>query len=254
MRLEGKVVLVTGAASGMGRVACERFAREGANLIATDIRSEGLAELAAAVERTGVGIVVQDGDVANEADVQDVVRLGMSRFGRIDGLYNNAGIFPDEDESALTLDEGVWGRVLDVNLKGVALYCKHVIPGMINAGGGSIVNASSFVTLVGCTVPQDAYTASKGGVSALTRSLAVQFGPHGVRVNAVCPGPVLTPLLQNLFADPVKAERRLARIPLKRFGQPEDVVNATLFLLSDEASWITGTCLSVDGGITINYF
>ncbi|OGO47155.1 MAG: short-chain dehydrogenase, partial [Chloroflexi bacterium RBG_16_64_32] len=166
----------------------------------------------------------------------------------------NAGIFPDEDGSIVDMDESVYQRVLDVNLKGVALCCKYGIPRLIEAGGGSVINVASFVALVGCTVPQDAYTASKGAVISLTRSLAVQYGRQGVRANAICPGPILTPMLESLFPNEEERLKRLNRIPLGRFGRPEDVVNAALYLASDESSWTTGTTFVVDGGISVNYF
>jgi NAD(P)-dependent dehydrogenase (short-subunit alcohol dehydrogenase family) len=255
MRLEGKTALITGAGSGMGRLACTKFAQEGANVIATDISSSGLAETAALVpEAARERVLTLAGDVSREDDVAAWVREGVARFGRLDVLYNNAGIFPDEDRSLLEMDEETFRRTLDVNLKGVMLCCKHAIPAIVAAGGGSVINVASFVALVGCTVPQDVYTASKGAVLALTKSLAVQFGPQRVRVNAICPGPVLTPMLQELFPSEEEKNKRLNRIPLGRFGLPEDIVYAALYLASDESSWTTGTEFVVDGGITINYF
>jgi NAD(P)-dependent dehydrogenase (short-subunit alcohol dehydrogenase family) len=255
MRLEGKTALITGAGSGMGRAACVTFAREGASVIATDISQAGLDETAALVEKEARGhIMPLAGDVSNEADVASWVRVGTERFGGLHILYNNAGIFPDDDRSVLSMDEDVYRRTLDVNLKGVMLCCKHAIPAIVRAGGGSVVNVASFVALVGCTVPQDAYTASKGAVLALTKSLAVQFGPQRVRVNAICPGPILTPLLADLFPTEEEKMKRLNRIPLGRFGLPEDIVYAALYLASDESSWTTGTEFVVDGGITVNYF
>jgi NAD(P)-dependent dehydrogenase (short-subunit alcohol dehydrogenase family) len=175
-------------------------------------------------------------------------------FGKVDVLYNNAGIFPDEDGSVADMEESVFQRVIDVNLKGIFLCCKYGVPELIRAGGGSIVNVASFVALVGCTVPQDAYTASKGAVISLTRSLAVQYGPKGVRANALCPGPIETPLTRELLKDEAARRLRLNRIPLGRFGRAEDVVNAALYLASDESAWTTGTTFVVDGGISVNYF
>ncbi len=194
------------------------------------------------------------GDVSAPPDVERAVEEGVRAFGSLNVLYNNAGIFPDEDTSVLDTDESVVQRVLDVNLKGVWLCCRYGIPKLIEAGGGSVVNVASFVALMGCTVPQDAYTASKGAVLSLTRSLAVQHGPQGVRVNAICPGPILTPMLESLFPSEEERLKRLNRIPLGRFGRPEDVVYAALYLASDESSWTTGTTFVVDGGITVNYF
>ena len=254
MRLADKTVLITGAGSGMGRLACQLFAREGARIVALDLAEAALRETAASVESEGGGIVAVVGNVAVAADVERAVAEGVRAFGGLHVLYNNAGIFPDEDQSVVEMDEGVWQRVLDVNLKGVALCCKYGIPELIKAGGGSVINVASFVALVGCTVPQDAYTASKGAVLSLTRSLAVQYGRQGVRANAICPGPVLTPMLESLFPNEEERLKRLNRIPMGRFGRAEDVVHAALYLASDESSWTTGTTFVVDGGITVNYF
>lgn len=254
MRLEGKTALITGAGSGMGRLAAEVFAREGAKVVATDISTDALQETVERVRGQGGEITGQAGDVRSAQDVRGWVERAVATYGQLDVLYNNAGIFPEEDGSVTEMDEEVYQRVIDVNLKGVSLCCKYGVPEMVRAGGGSIVNVASFVALVGCTVPQDAYTASKGAVLSLTRSLAVQFGPQHVRVNAICPGPIETPLLRELLSDEEARNRRLSRIPLGRFGRPEDIVNAALYLASDEASWTTGTTFVVDGGISVNYF
>ncbi len=255
MRLEGKTALITGAGSGMGRVAAILFSKEGANVIATDISSEALGVTAKLVAEHAHGSILPlAGDVSSAADVESWVRAGVERYGRLDVLYNNAGIFPDADRSVLEMDEATYRRTLDVNLKGVMLCCKYGIPEIVRAGGGSVINVASFVALMGCTVPQDAYTASKGAVLALTKSLAVQFGRQCVRVNAICPGPILTPLLADLFPSEEEKNKRLSRIPLGRFGLPEDIVYAALYLASDESSWTTGTEFVVDGGITVNYF
>jgi len=255
MRLEGKTALITGAGSGMGRVAAVLFAKEGADVIATDISHEGLDETARLVAEHAHGSILPlAGDVSSEDDVRSWVEAGVQRYGALNVLYNNAGIFPDADRSVLEMDEATYRRTLDVNLKGVMLCCKHGIPEIVRAGGGSVINIASFVALMGCTVPQDAYTASKGAVLALTKSLAVQFGRDHVRVNAICPGPILTPLLADLFPNEEEKMKRLNRIPLGRFGLPEDIVYAALYLASDESSWTTGTEFVVDGGITVNYF
>jgi NAD(P)-dependent dehydrogenase (short-subunit alcohol dehydrogenase family) len=254
MRLAEKRVFISGAGGGMGRLAAELFAKEGASVLAFDITEDGLRDTAAAVEANGGNIVTVAGDVSRAADVERAMSEGVAAFDRLDVLYNNAGIFPDEDQAVLDMDEAVFQRVLDVNLKGVALCCKYGIPHLVRAGGGSVVNVASFVALMGCTVPQDAYTASKGAVLSLTRSLAVQYGPHGVRANAICPGPILTPMLETLFPSEEEKMKRLNRIPLGRFGRAEDVVYAALYLASDESSWTTGTTFVVDGGITVNYF
>ncbi len=254
MRLADKTVLITGAGGGMGRLAAEVFAREGARIVAVDLVEPALRETVSSVEGEGGSIVAVTGDVSVAADVERAVAEGLRAFGELHVLYNNAGIFPDEDGSIVEMDEAVFQRVLDVNLKGVSLCCKYGIPRLIEAGGGSVINVASFVALMGCTVPQDAYTASKGAILSLTRSLAVQYGRRGVRVNAICPGPIETPLMAELLREPAEREKRLNRIPMGRFGRPEDVVYAALYLASDESSWTTGTTFVVDGGISVNYF
>lgn len=254
MRLADKTVLITGAGGGMGRLAAQIFAREGARIVAFDITEDGLRETVSSVESEGGKIVAVTGDVSVAADVERAVAEGLRAFGKLHVLYNNAGIFPNEDGSIVEMDEAVYQRVLDVNLKGVSLCCKYGIPRLVEAGGGSVINVASFVALMGCTVPQDAYTASKGAILSLTRSLAVQYGRRGVRVNAICPGPVETPLMADLLREPAERDKRLNRIPMGRFGRPEDVVYAALYLASDESSWTTGTTFVVDGGISVNYF
>ncbi len=254
-RLDSKVVFISGAGSGMGRLASEMFAKEGAKIIVTDIVEPiGQATVAQVRDAGGEALFVRT-DVSREADVVAAVRAGESAFGRINVLYNNAGIFPPEDGSVVDLEESVWDRVMNVNLKGIYLVCKHGIRALLRAGGGTVINIASFVALVGCSVPQDAYTASKGGVIALTKSLAVQFGPKGIRSNAICPGPIETPLLTSwLLTNPEARQVRLARIPLGRFGRPEDIVYLAMYLASDESSWTNGAVLVADGGITSNYF
>jgi len=254
-RLEGKAALITGAGSGMGRLASVVFAREGARIVVTDVVEAAGQETLAQVRAAGGEAIFARTDVAREADVAAAVRAGEGAFGRIDVLYNNAGIFPAEDGAVTDITEAVWDRVMNVNLKGIFLVCKHGIPALLRAGGGSIVNIASFVALVGCTVPQDAYTASKGGVIALTKSLAVQFGPKGIRTNAICPGPIETPLLTSwLLSNPEAKQVRLNRIPMGRFGRPEDIVHLALYLASDESTWTNGAVMVADGGITSNYF
>lgn len=254
MRLKEKVALITGAGSGMGKVAAKMFAKEGAQIIATDYAAESLEATVREVKEEGGEIIGVPGDVSNTEDVKRAIEEGKKAFGKINVLYNNAGIFPDEDTSVVETPEEVYQRVMDVNLKGVFLCCKYGVPALIEAGGGSIVNVASFVALVGCSVPQDAYTASKGAVLSLTRSLAVQYGPKNIRANALCPGPIETPLTAQILNTPEKRALRLNRIPLGRFGKAEDIVYAALFLASDESSWMTGTTFVVDGGISINYF
>ncbi len=255
MRLRDKVTLITGAGSGMGRLAALTFAREGARVVVADISPQAGAETAAQITHGGGQALFVDADVSKEAQVEALVRRGVERFGRLDVLYNNAGIFPERDGSVVDLDEAVWDLVMAVNLKGIYLCCKYAIPELLKAGGGSVINVASFVALVGCTVPQDAYTASKGGVIALTKSLAVQFGSRRIRTNAIAPGPIETPLLMSwLLNNPEAKKRRLDRIPAGRFGRPEDIVNMALYLASDESTWVNGSVMVVDGGITSNYF
>ncbi len=254
MRLADKTVLITGAGSGMGRLAAQMFAGEGAQIVAADVSEAALRETVGSVEKEGGAIIGVPTDVTDASNVRKLVKEGVKAFGKLNVLYNNAGIFPDDDTSVVETEESVYQRVIDVNLKGVYLCCKYGIPELIKAGGGSVINIASFTALMGCTVPQDAYTASKGAVLSLTRSLAVQYGPHGVRANAICPGPILTPMLESLFPTEEEKMKRLNRIPLGRFGRAEDVVYAGIYLASDESSWTTGTTFVIDGGITVNYF
>lgn len=254
-RLAGKIVLVTGAGSGMGRVASHMFAAHGAKIIAADMNETALRQTideASGTESESIVPVV--GDVTNETDVRRMIGEGAERFGTINVLYNNAGIMPEADTSVVQTDPDLWDMVQRVNVKSIYLICKYAVPGMIESGGGSIINIASFVALIGCTNPQDAYTASKGAVLSLTRSLAVQYGPKGIRANAICPGPILTPMTEQLFPNEAEKMKRLNRIPLGRFGRAEDIVNAGVFLASDESSWMTGSQFVVDGGITVNYF
>ncbi|MBI3548874.1 MAG: glucose 1-dehydrogenase [Elusimicrobia bacterium] len=254
-RLKDKVCLITGAASGMGKAACHLFAREGARIVAADVSKADGEEVVAAVKKAGGQAQFVQCDVSKETEVRRAVAEGAKAFGAIHVLYNNAGIFPSDDHSVVDTEEAVWDKVFAVNVKGVAFVCKHGIPELIKAGGGSVINIASFVALVGCSVPQDAYTASKGAVIALTKSLAVQYGPRGVRSNAICPGPIETPLLMEwLLKEPAEKAKRLNRIPMGRFGKPEDIVNLALYLASDESAWTNGAALVADGGITSNYF
>jgi len=239
----------------MGLVATRMFAAEGAKVIAADVNAAGLEAAVAGLDPALAGSVLTvAGSVTDSDDVGRMVAEGTERFGKLNVLYNNAGIMPEADTSVVETSEAVWDQILDVNLKSIFLVCKHGIPALIEAGGGSVINIASFVALVGCTNPQDAYTASKGGVLALTRSLAVQYGRQGVRANAICPGPILTPMTEQLFPNEVEKMKRLNRIPLGRFGRAEDIVHAGVFLASDESSWMTGSQFVVDGGITVNYF
>lgn len=254
MRLADKVALITGSASGMGKLAAEVFAREGASIVVTDIMEKEGEETARAVREAGGSAVFVPGNVAHDADVQRVVATAIETYGRIDVLYNNAGIMPAEDSGVVETAEETWDKVIDVNLKSAFLYCKHTLPHMVDQGKGSIINVASFVAFMGCTVPQDAYTASKGGMLSLTKSLAVQYGKSGIRCNAICPGPIETPLLRYLWTSEDARNLRLNRIPLGRFGEAKDIVYMALYLASDESSWTTGAWLMVDGGISSNYF
>src|SRR5258708_23906902 len=239
MRLAGKVIFVTGAGSGMGRVAAEMFAAEGGAVVATDYAAEPLEETVVLVREASGRILGGPGEVAAPADVRRAVEEGVRAFGGINVLYNNAGIMPGEDTSVEETSDETLQRILDVNLKGVFLCCKYGVPELIKAGGGSIINIASFVALIGCTVPQDAYTASKGGVLSLTRSLAVQYGQRGIRANALCPGPIETPLLRRLWTSEEERNKRLNRIPLGRFCPPEDILRARVFLSSDACASMT---------------
>ena len=255
MRLKDKVIFVTGGGSGMGRAAAEMFCGEGARVAVVDLTEEAGQESVDAAKAAGGDAFFIRCDVAKESDVQAAIAATVARWGRLDVLYNNAGIMMEEDRSVVDTEEWVWDRTFGVNVKGIYLCCKHGIPEMVKNGGGSVINIASFVALLGCSVPQDAYTASKGAVIALTRSLAVQFGPQGVRSNAVCPGPIETPLMTEwLLSDPEAKRIRLARNPSGRFGRPGDIVNAGIYLASDESTWTNGAVIVLDGGITSNYF
>jgi NAD(P)-dependent dehydrogenase (short-subunit alcohol dehydrogenase family) len=254
MRLASKVAIITGSAGGMGQVAAELFAREGASVVVTDVIADAGKETAQRIKDAGGQAIFVQADVSKEEDVKGLVAAAIEAFGQVDILYNNAGIMPMDDGSVTDISEMIWDRVLDVNLKSTFLCSKHVIPHMVARGQGSIVNIASFVALLGCTVPQDAYTASKGGIMALTKSLAVQYGRQGIRCNAICPGPIETPLLRTLWTSEEARDLRLNRIPLGRFGEAKDIVYMALYLASDESSWTTGSWIVVDGGITSNYF
>ncbi|HXW38623.1 MAG TPA: glucose 1-dehydrogenase, partial [Acidimicrobiales bacterium] len=240
-RLEGKVALLTGAGSGIGRVAASLFASEGAAVVLADVVSEAAASVAREVEAAGGRALAVTADVSDEGQVQRTVDDAVSTFGRLDVLFNNAGIFPADDGGVLDTPPATWQRVMEVNLQGVWLGCRAAIPAMLVSGGGSIVNVASFVALVGAATAQVAYTASKGGVLALTREIAVEYARRGIRVNAICPGPIETPLLAELVAEPAARARRLVHVPMGRFGRPDEIAAAALFLASDDASFVTGS-------------
>jgi NAD(P)-dependent dehydrogenase (short-subunit alcohol dehydrogenase family) len=255
MRLEDKVCVITGGGSGMGRVAAERFAAQGARVVVADYdEASAVAAADGVVSRGGRATAVR-ADVSVEVDAKAMIDHALATWGRVDVLYNNAGIMPEADHSVVDTDVATWDQVMAVNVRGVFLGCKYAIPAMIAGGGGSIVNVASFVAILGCSVPQDAYTASKGAVLSLTRSLAVQFAPKGVRSNAISPGPIETPLLMDwLLKDEAAKQLRLARNPSGRFGRPEEIVDVAIYLASDESRWTNGANFVIDGGITVNYF
>ena len=255
MRLEDKVTIITGGGSGMGRVAAQLFAAQGARVVVAEFSETAGTETVRLVTDAGGQATFIRTDVSRESDAKAMVDHAVATYGRLDCLYNNAGVMPEADHSVTDTDVATWDAVMAVNVRGVFLGCKYAVPAMIQTGGGSIINIASFVAILGCSVPQDAYTASKGAVLSLTRSLAVQFGPHGIRSNAICPGPVETPMLMEwLLKDEAAKQLRLARNPSGRFGKPEEIVNMAVYLASDESRWTNGASLVVDGGITVNYF
>ena len=249
-RLDGKICVITGAAGGMGREAALLFSEEGAQVCVADVNLEA-AESTASEARDAFAIQV---DVADEASVKAMMDATAERYGGIDVLYNNAGISPNDDASVLDTSVEAWDRVQAVNTKGVFLCCKHGIPYLQQRGGGSVINVASFVAILGAATSQISYTASKGAVLSMTRELAVQFARENIRVNALCPGPVETPLLLNIFGDdPAALERRRVHWPMGRLAKPREIVNGALFLASDESSYVTGSTFLVDGGLTAAY-
>jgi NAD(P)-dependent dehydrogenase (short-subunit alcohol dehydrogenase family) len=241
-RLENKVCVITGAASGIGAETARLFGAEGAKVVGVDLSPDALGDLAI------------QADVTDAQQVQDMYARTREEYGRIDVLFNNAGISPNDDGSVLDTSLEAWQRVQDVNLKSVFLCCKYGIPQLLESGGGSVINTASFVATMGAATSQISYTASKGGVLALSRELGVEFARRGVRVNALCPGPVNTPLLQELFAkDPEKAQRRLVHLPMGRFAEVGEIAKAVLFLASDDSSYVTASTFLVDGGLSGAY-
>jgi NAD(P)-dependent dehydrogenase (short-subunit alcohol dehydrogenase family) len=248
MRLKDKVALITGAGSGIGKASAALFAREGARVVCVDLKGE-TAE-ATAREVGGAGFAA---DVSKAKDAEAMVAFAEKTYGRLDVAFNNAGVFHPDDDSVTNTSEDIWDLVININLKGVFLGCKYEIPALLRAGGGAIINTASFVAILGAATPQIAYTASKGGVLSMTREIAVEFARKNIRCNALCPGPVETPLLAELLSDPARRQRRLVHIPPGRFARAEEMANAALFLASDEASYVNGSTFLVDGGITAAY-
>ena len=255
MRLSDKVSIITGGGSGMGRTAALMFAAEGARVVVADYAEAAGEETVRMVREAGGQATFVQTDISSEADAKRMVDHAVATYGRVDSLYNNAGIMPEEDHSVIDTPVDAWDRVMAVNVRGVFLGCKYAIPKMLEQGSGSIINVASFVAILGCSVPQDAYTASKGAVLALTRSTAVQFAGRGVRSNAISPGPIETPLLMDwLLKDEAAKQLRLARNPTGRFGKPEEIVSVAIYLASDESRWTNGANFVIDGGISVNYF
>ena len=255
-RLAGKVALITGAASGLGRVAAERFAAEGARVVVADVGDA--TDVLRAIAAAGGTAAAVGCDVSDDAAVRDAVAFAVKTFGDVHVLYNNAGVMLSADDDPISTPDEVIATTLDINVKGVMFACRHALPHMIESAKrcgetSSIINVASFVAHLGAATPQVAYTASKGAVLAFTREVAAIYARQGVRANALCPGPVMTPLLAKFLSDDAKRERRLVHVPMGRFGEPHEIVNGALFLASNESSWMTGQSLIIDGGITSAY-
>ena len=253
MRLKDKVALITGAAHGIGKESAALFSAEGATIVAVDIDEEAVAQTAREIEQAGGRALGLKADVSSAADCERMVARAEEAYGHLDVLFNNAGIMLGDDGDAMSTSEETWDRTMAVNLKGVWLGCKYGIPALLRSGGGSVINTASFVAQVGAATPQLAYTASKGGVLALTRELAVVHAREGLRVNALCPGPLRTELLMAFLDTEEKKQRRLVHVPQGRFGEAHEMAKAALFLASDESSYITGATFNVDGGLTAAY-
>jgi NAD(P)-dependent dehydrogenase (short-subunit alcohol dehydrogenase family) len=250
-RLAGKVALITGAASGLGRVAAELFASEGAKVMIADMGDGD--DAVEAISAAGGEVAYSRCDVGDDESVKATVEFTVETFGGLHVLYNNAGISPGDDDGPTNTSDDTWARTLDINVTGVARCCRHGIPAMLASGGGSIINVASFVAHLGAATPQIAYTASKGAVLSMTREIAVIYARQGIRCNALCPGPVLTPLLAKFLSDDAKRQRRLVHVPMGRFGEAIEIAKGALFLASDDSSFMTGQSLLIDGGITAAY-
>ena len=253
MRLQDKVALITGGGSGIGRETAVLFAKEGAAVVVADVNDAGGEETVQLVRQAGGQATYVHADVALAVDCAAMVQTAETHFGKLNVLFNNAGIMLSEDDDAINTEEAIWDLTMAVNLKGVYLGCKYGIPALRRAGGGSIINTASFVALLGAATPQLAYTASKGGVLSMTRELAVIHARENIRVNALCPGPLRTELLMKFLNTEEKRQRRLVHIPMGRFGEAKEMAYAALYLASDESSYVTGSEFVVDGGITAAY-
>ena len=253
MRLNNKVALITGAGSGIGREAALLFALEGAAIVAVDVNEPAAQETVSMIGQEGGRAAAANADVSKAVDCEQMIAFAESQFGRLDVLFNNAGIMHGKDDDAINTDEAIWDLTMNINAKGVFFGCKYGIPALRRAGGGSIINTASFVALMGAATPQIAYTASKGAVLSMTRELAVIHARENIRVNALCPGPLRTKLLMDFLDTEEKKQRRLVHIPMGRFGEAKEIAQAALYLASDESSYVTGTELLVDGGLTAAY-
>jgi NAD(P)-dependent dehydrogenase (short-subunit alcohol dehydrogenase family) len=253
IRLQGKVALITGAGGGIGRESSLLWASEGASIVAVDIDQKAAQHSADAVQAAGGRAIAVQADVSRAQDCERMIAQAESEYGRLNILFNNAGIMHSQDDDAVSTDESVWDVTMNVNAKGVFFGCKYGIPALRRAGGGAIVNTASFVAVVGAATPQVAYTASKGAVLAMTRELAIVHARENIRINALCPGPLKTELLMKFLNTDEKKQRRLVHIPIGRFGEAREIARAALFLVSDDASYVTGTEFLVDGGITAAY-
>lgn len=252
-RLDGQVSLITGAGSGIGRESALLFAAEGSSVVVCDRDERGGQETVSLIERARGSATFVAADVSRAEEVREAVAAAVDFGGGLHVLFNNAGVMPDADGSPLDTPESVWQQVVDINLKGVFLGCKYGIPALLDSGGGSIINTASFVAVMGAATAQIAYTASKGGVLAMTREIAVIYAGDGIRANALCPGPVNTPMLEELLAEPAARARRMVHVPMGRFAEASEIAQAALFLASPESSYVNGSTFLVDGGISAAY-
>ena len=251
--VEGKRVFLTGGGGNLGSATAKLLATEGASVAVVDISLQAAEDVVAEINSNGGIAIAIQADVRNDNQIFEAVAESVGEFGGLDTLINNAGIMPHQDASMLDADLDEWRAIYELNTLGTVTVSRHVVPHIKEAGGGSVINMSSFLAVIGCSYPQDAYTSSKGALSALTRSMSAQFGPHNIRVNAMAPGPILTAHVEQFFPDPAARALRLARVPLGRFGKPDDVAGLATFLTSEWSSWISGQVITLDGGISINY-